>query len=82
MNAYKRDLPRQERYFFYPKPWEALQTGPRPGRESSAGSFGSMGSTVELGSPDDLEILPLGNQTEAYSSQPLSDPLMLPDDNQ
>ena len=86
VSAYKRGLPRQEPYYFYPKPWESLQIGPRPARESANpvatseafnGPYGAVDhaadqdSVAELGG--DMSLPPLPSQT-------LSDPLMLPED--
>ena len=77
--AYERDLPRHEPLYFYPKPWEALQIGPRKinrtessttATESFDSGYGSQ--SVSLGA-ETIEPLP-------PAEVPLGDPMMLPED--
>ena len=88
--AYARHLPRQEQYYFYPKPWESLQIGPRPTREATnaaypaayGGPYGAANEveTVEMSS--DVPPLPPPSLGDPLPPQTLGDPLMLDDEVQ
>ena len=84
VSAYKRGLPRQEPLYFYPKPWESLQIGPRPVRASTdpalrenafSGPYGDMDESASVLQTDEDASLP------ALPPQTLDDPLMLPEDD-
>jgi len=67
--------PRQEKFYFYPKPWEVLQVGARPSRspeQTSPSLYPGRGETPA--SDDALEMLPT-------PLEPLQDPLELPSDS-
>tara|TARA_R110002049_G_scaffold2750_2_gene21468 strand:- start:256686 stop:257171 length:486 start_codon:yes stop_codon:yes gene_type:complete len=74
MRAYECNLPRQENYYFYPKPWESLQIGPRP-----MGGAPNAYSSSEQGVIEEIETVELGDEMLPAPGT-LSDPLMLPED--
>ena len=80
-NAYECDLPRQERYYFYPKPWESLQIGPRPARDSSGVSMPPTESySVEMSGTEEIGMASPGVAVAMPIESPsLVDPLMLND---
>ncbi len=65
--AYREHAPRLERHFFFPKPWEALQVGPRDSSQSGPADSGET--------PTPAEELP--RQQDPLSGPPQPSPVVV-----
>lgn len=85
MNAYRCRRGRIERHYFYPKPWEALQVGPRTpsdsgdlssdtGDRSSASGLASVGPMVD---EDAVPFGPASQVDEDVTFGPASQPVVV-----
>ncbi|TWU55437.1 hypothetical protein [Rubripirellula reticaptiva] len=70
-NAYKCDRPRLESHYFYPKPYEALRTGPRPKPDSDTNDDAKI-VTDKKPSDDSDELEPIVDDPADAELAPVS----------
>ncbi|MGB7328793.1 MAG: hypothetical protein WBD31_28200 [Rubripirellula sp.] len=73
-NAYKCDRPRLESHYFYPKPYEALRTGPRPKPDSDTDDDAKAAKVRDSKKPGDEadEPKPILNDDDNAELAPVS----------